>query len=127
MNHLRTIGIAIFMLIAAAANAQQVPLVEGIIIDNRGNTVGGGLRVQATNVDCQIIIDGTTEASGEYALTFVDFFSAIAEIGETISVTVRDASGTRILGSRSHQLTAADLRDQIVSIDIKIPAVDSFR
>ena len=83
--------------------------------------------MQATNVDCQIIIDGTTEASGEYALTFVDFFSAIAEIGETISVTVRDASGTRILGSRRQQLTAADLRDQIGSIDIKIPAVDSFR
>jgi hypothetical protein len=99
--------------------AQTIPVfvVSGVVKDAKGNPVGAGVVVQAKNENRPLITaTGTTNAAGQYVVTFVamEGEKIAAEVGDTISVMAQDTTVER-------KLTEEDISVAHVSIDIQPP------
>ena len=111
------------LIVTVPIASSPVLVVSGTAYDDEGTPLGSGLTVQVSNAVRQLSVTGTTDSSGQYAVTLVNIDPAelvAAAAGETISVGVYDATGTQI-GIGSHVLTDTDIAVAHIVVDTHPP------
>ena len=84
----------------------NILLVEGIVYKADGTTPAGGVDV-TIKVGSESADRSITEMDGTFSATFINLSSAVATIGDTVSIEVTDTEGN--VTEKTHTVTAADI------------------
>ena len=104
----------------AIVSSTPVFSVGGVVKEQDGTPVKGGLTVVVQNETKKLTQTTTTDDAGKYAVAFINHEGGIvAETGDMIKVTVKDSSGEPI-GSTLHTISDDEIKSAKALIDVKI-------
>jgi hypothetical protein len=106
----------------------NVLTVVGTILDKDNKPVLDALSVEVVNSGRGLsdkAVVGSTGQVGQYSITFLDPNKAVAETGDILVVTVKDAQGN-VKGKTEYSLQSEDVKASIVTVNVILREISKY-